>query len=306
MADPIPLHATPDRLTMTRRLLLQGGGALLATPWLARALAGVAAAATPLPLPLRLTQIVNHIGISVPDVVRSATFYSHLFDGTRIVGQDKPALRYSIDFFPGAMAIGKLQPSADGGAHAHALIDHFCVATVAFNQAAWRAQLDREKLRYFARGTFVEVDNIPVQLIGGHEGDAKGPAGGGFKAMPPLYTGEPLVRPHGFHHVMLHVSDLEASAALFRKLFGLTPHESSSGGVFFGVGAIRLELRQTAAGEKPGIASYAIRVAKLDRSRVGGELEALGAKVEPADGAGKGTVLRFADPDGIRCELWAA
>ena len=292
-----------DRFTTRRRLLLQGGGALMAAPWLARALADASAvAAAPLDLPLRLTQLVNHIGISVPDVVRSATFYSHLFDGARIVGQEKPALRYSIDFFPGAMAIGKLRLSS--GSEAHAFIDHFCVATKPFDQAAWRARLDREKVKYSAQGTFVEIGDIPVQLIGGHEGGAKGPAGGGFKSMPPLFTGQPLIKAVGFHHLILHVADVAASTELFHRLFGLTAHESSSEGTFFGVGAIRLGLRQTAQREKPGIASYGIRVAKFDRPRVSSELETLGAKIKPADGAGKQAVLRFADPDGIDCELW--
>ncbi len=293
----------------TRRVLLQGLGALAASPWLGRAVA--AAAVAPLRLPLHLTQLVNHIGISVPDVTKSATFYSHLFDGSRIVGQEKPSLRYVISFYPGQMSVGDLQGAA-GGTQTQALIDHFCVASQPYDPAAWRARLDREGIRYFAGGSFVDIDSIPVQLVGGRSAAPRGaaprrppPAGGGFKAMPPLYAGQPLVKAQGFEHVMLHVSDLDASTAAFRKLFGLVPHRAGAAEVFFSVGAVRLGLRKAAGGEKPRIASYAIKVATLDRARVSDELEALGAKVEPAEGRERRTVLRFADPDGIDCELWA-
>ncbi len=288
----------------TRRSFLKTCSALAATPWANRVLA--AAATAPLQLPLRLRQLINHIGISVPDVTKSATFYSHLFDGPKVSGQDKPSLRYLISFYPGEMSVGDLRGAA-GGAQTQALIDHFCVAAEPYDQAAWRARLDREGIRYFAGGSFVSIDSIPVQLVGGRSSAPRRrppPAGGGFKAMSPLYEGQPLVKAHGFEHVMLQVSDLDASAATFEKLFGLAPRKLGGREVVFSVGDVRLALRKAPEGEKPSIASYAIKVEKFDRSRVGDGLEALGAKVEPAEGRERRTVLRFADPDGIHCELW--
>lgn len=316
MIGPTPTSLEQAFPRSTRRSFLQSCGALAATPWLERAVAAPAVA--PVQLPLRLTQLVNHIGISVPDVTKSATFYSHLFDGPKIVGQEKPSLRYVIGFYPGEMSIGDLKGAA-GGAQTQALIDHFCVAAQPFDLAAWRARLAQEGIRSFAGGTFVDVDGIPVQLVGGRSSTARrrrppagappagggGGGGGGFKPMPPLYTGQPLVQAHGFERVMLHVSDLDASAATLRKLFGLTPHRSGAAEVLFRVGAVGLGLRKAADGEKPNIASYAIKVEKFDRSQVSEGLEALGAKVEPPDRAEHRTVLRFADPDGIGCELWA-
>lgn len=309
--DPALTSLEPAFERPTRRLFLQSCGALVATPWLTRAVA--AAAVEPLQLPLHLRQLINHIGISVPDVTKSATFYSHLFDGARIVGQEKPSLRYVISFYPGQMSVGDLRGAA-GGAQMQALIDHFCVATEPYDPAAWRARLDQDGIRYFARGSFVDIDGIAVQLTGGRRRAAPSgaarrrtppPAGGGFKSMPPLYTGQPLVKAHGFEHVMLHVTDLDASVATFRKLFGLAPHQSGAAEVFFSVGAVRLGLRKAADGEKPSIASYAIKVEKFDRSQVSEGLEALGAKVEPSEGRERRSVLRFADPDGLRCALWA-
>jgi catechol 2,3-dioxygenase-like lactoylglutathione lyase family enzyme len=309
---------------ISRRCVLESLGLLGVAPWLARA--DATHADGPLPLPLELRQIVNHIGISVPDVVRSATFYSHLFDGPRILGQVRPALRYSIGFYPGAMAIGALgtagaaeppgTPAPAG--RRHGFIDHFCVAAAPFDLAAWRSRLDREGIRYFARGSFVDIGGISVQLLGGTDEmararaksaarGAKGPAGappaGGFGPMPPLYGGQPLVAAHGFEHVSLHVSDLEGSTALFRKLFGLAPHGATARRVSFSLGGIGLHLEAAAAGEKPRIASYAIRVSRFDRAKLSGALVGLGASVKAATESERRTVLSFADPDGIECEF---
>ncbi len=299
----------PPRLT--RRCLLRGLGlaALGAAPWWARAADAPGSAAVALDLPLELRQLVNHIGISVPDVVASARFYSHLFDGPKLVGQVKPALRYSISFTPGAMAIGALRSGAT-----RAFIDHFCVAAAPFDLAAWRARLAQEGVRFFAGGTFVEVGDIPVQLVGGHErplrpagsSAPKGAPAGGFHPMPPLYRGQPLVKAHGFEHVSLDVADVDASSALFGKLFGLTPHRFASGrSAFFKLGGIELRLEQAAASEKPSIASFGIRVSRFDRAQLTDQLQALGARIGASDGGENRTALRFADPDGIECELWA-
>ena len=312
---PAASTARPDRGAETgdpgpgirRRWFLQAVGAVAAAPWLARA---DTVATSPLALPLHLEQIVNHIGISVSDVVRSARFYSHLFDGPTILGQVKPALRYSVELYPGAMAIGALRPAAVT-AGARGFIDHFCVAARPFDLAAWRARLDRDGLRYFAHGTFVEIGDIPVQLLGGRAASTRPPgasqagaAAGGFAPMPPLYRGAPLVTAHGFEHVIVQVSDLDGATALFRKLFGLVPQWGASGSVSFGLGGVRLGLRSAAGGEKPSIASFAIRVSPFDGPKLTDALSALGAQVEPVERHLQQTVLRFADPDGIACELW--
>ena len=123
--------------------------------------------------------------------------------------------------------------------------------------------------------------------------------------MPPLFNGQPIVSPHGFEHLTVHVADLDASAALFERLFGLTPHTPSPGLRLFRVADIRLELREAPSGERPTIKTFAIRTAPFDPGRVRAALETLGATVEPHETSAKRTILRFADPDGIDCELWA-
>src|SRR6185437_9347 len=279
----------------------------------------------PLPLPLNVRELVNHIGTSVPDVTRSATFYSHLFQGGTIPGQEKPALRYEINFHPAALSIGPLMP-ARAGEETHPYIDHFCLLTEPFDATAWRARLVEEKVRNFASGSFVVIGGISVQLLGAragrppaaeHAGGARrapaakpaagatppAPAGGGgFKPMAPLFNGQPLVSPHGFEHLTLHVADLDAAAALFERLFGLIPHAPSPGLRLLRVAHVRVELRQAPSSERPSIKTFAIRVAPLDHGRVRSALEDLGAKVEPTETSSKRTILRFTDPDGINCE----
>ena len=307
-----------------RRRLIQSLGLLTAAPWLAHA--EPAAEARPpaarLDLPLHLTQLINHIGTSVPDVRRSATFYSHLFQGGRLLGQEKPALRYEINFHPGSVSIGPLATGT--AAQTHPYIDHFCVVARPFDAAAWRARLDEEKLRNFAGGSFVVIGGISVQLFGGRaeppagSGGASRTAGtsaaapkkppaaaGGFSPMPPLYSGEPLVTPHGFEHLTLHVADLDVSAALFTKLFGLAPRTPSPGTRLIELANTRIELRETGSGERPTIKTFAIRVQAFDPGRIREALEGLGATPAPIEKTAGRTILRFADPDGIECELWA-
>lgn len=301
---------------LSRRRMIQRLGLLTAAPWLARAAPHSAEA--PLALPLHVRELVNHIGTSVVDVTRSATFYSRLFQGGTLLGQEKPALRYEINFHPGALSIGPLRSAGAGPAGAaagtHPYIDHFCILARPFDAAAWRARLDEEKLRNFAGGSFVVIGGISVQLFGGRARVSKTPrpaaapaaaAGGGFKPMKPLFEGRSLVTPRGFDHLTLHVADLDASAALFERLFGLTPRAPSPGLRAFEVGDTRLALREATSGERPTIEAFAIRVAPYDAGRVGAALEELGAKVEPLDKTARRTILRFADPDGIHCELHA-
>lgn len=302
----------------TRRRVLQGLGALTATPWIVRAAAAEKVA--PLALPLHLTQMVNHIGMSVPNVTRAATFYSHLFDGSHVLGMTKPALRYVISFYPGALSIGPLATSG-AGAHAHPFIDHFAVFARPFNLADWRARLIEQKLPFFAGGSFVKVNGVNVQILGGHEGPPhpharKGPAGAGFKPMPPLYRGAPLLKAHGFKRVVVRFADLDAASETFRTLFGLPAQRTDSGNVFFHVGSIQLELQDAPSGPS-GIAAFGIKVAPFDREKVSRAIEALGGTVPSAHGhagarfarraaplTSNAAVLTFHDPFGIPCELW--
>lgn len=323
MSNPHSNRVDLERARTTRRHLLQGLGALAAAPWLVHADAAAAATAAgvaPLHLPLHLSQMVNHIGISVTDVKRSATFYSHLFAQPHLLGQEKRALRYLIDFNPGSVSIGPLATTGPG-AHAHPFIDHFAVSAQPFNLAAWRARLTALSVPYFAGGTFVNLNGVDLQLLGGragtpHRRPPKGAAPGGFMPMTPLYAGEPLLKAHGFERVTLAMANLGAATETLRTLFGLAPHRTDSGQVFFRIRGIELRLDHAPDGVSR-IASFAIKVEPFDKAKVGEALTALGATLPHARGPAPGpfgrrtaplvgnpAVLAFSDPDGIACELW--
>jgi catechol 2,3-dioxygenase-like lactoylglutathione lyase family enzyme len=293
-------------IALGRREVLGGLGALAASgfAWAQAPTQASAANVAPLPLPLKLTTLTHHIGISVRDVVTSATFYSRLVGGTNVNGEKEPFLRYFItlrpgDEQPGDVAIGKLGTLGSTG-KTTPLIDHFCVGAATYDDAAWRARLKQEGLTYIAQGVFADIDGIAVQVAGGEGGE--GLSAGAITKLPPLYTGTPLLQTLGFDHVMLRVNDVERTAAFWKKMFGLSVSARESGTVWITDGARRLGWRKVAAGEQPGVEHYAIRTRPFDRAKLARELPAMGATVGSYDEVRKG--LRLADPDGIKFELW--
>src|SRR5690606_17767686 len=95
-------QSSPDTKTLSRRSVL---GALAAIA--PAAMLGTRAIAQPLrgdELPLHTTGL-EHIGIVVPDVEKSARFYSRLFNPERQKEKDAP-LRYYVMMGTGYMAIG--------------------------------------------------------------------------------------------------------------------------------------------------------------------------------------------------------
>jgi hypothetical protein len=72
-------------------------------------------AVAPLTLPLAVASLINHTGISVPDVTASALFYSKLFGGDKVGGEmipmpngQPPSTRYFLLVDSANVAIGLL------------------------------------------------------------------------------------------------------------------------------------------------------------------------------------------------------
>ena len=111
-----------------------------------------------------------------------------------------------------------------------------------------------------------------------------------------------LLTPRGVDHVLLHVADLEKGVRFYRILYGQeATREKSPERVWFKIGDTRLGLQQAAAGQKPHIEHFAVKVAPFDRGAAASTLATLGGKVVPSpDEPG---VLRFTDADGITVEV---
>ncbi len=295
----------PDAETSTiplagvnRRRAVGGLAALAATPWLVSRAFAQAAESAPLDLPLAIASLINHIGVSVPDVVASATFHGRLFGGTNPRGEREPFLRYFIRLNPGSVAIGPI-----GTFPASSLtvphIDHYCVTAAPFDAVAWQRRLEAENLAYRGQGVFADPDGIAIQVAGGRGGESL--AAGSITALDPLYTGEPLVAPRGFDHLVLGVSNLDATAAFHERMFGFEVSDRESERYWISDGDLRLAFRETRDGEVPGIASYAVRTAPFDAAEVADRIAAMGGEAGPADD--DGNALRVLDPDGIEFAL---
>jgi catechol 2,3-dioxygenase-like lactoylglutathione lyase family enzyme len=113
-----------------------------------------------------------------------------------------------------------------------------------------------------------------------------------------------LVTPRGVDHVLLHVADLEKGVQFYRILYGREAvREQAPARVWFQIGDTRLGLEQAAAGQKPHIEHFGIKVAPFDRRTVTDGLTRLGARVSPAPS--DPGIVRFRDLDGLSLEIKA-
>ena len=262
-----------------------------------------------LELPLELTSFTHHIGISVNDVLASAEFYSRVFGGENVFGEQEPALRYFISFKSGDpavdagdVAIGKIGTAGSVGMTVP-LIDHIAVAGVPHYGSAWRKALAEIGVNALAQaGIMFDIDNIPVQVAGALD---ESMAAGEITAMPSLYSGEPLVKSIGFDHIMLRVSDLDASAAFYNQVFGIDTESRTDDTLWYSDGTTRMGMRLTKDGEAPGVETYGVKIERFNRDSLSSALTAIGATVHPAQAGDSDQLLRISDIDGINLVLTA-
>lgn len=260
-------------------------------------------------LPLRLTTLAHHIGISVNDVLASAEFYSKVFGGDNVFGEKEPALRYFISFQAsdpsvdaGDVAIGKIGTAGSTG-RTVPLIDHYAIGAVPHYGSAFREVLAEMDVVTVAQASILfDNDNIPVQVAGAVD---ESMAAGEITPMPSLYDGPPLVQSSGFDHIMLRVSNLDDSAAFYNQVFGIEPESRTADTLWYSDGEVRLGMRLTTTGEEPGVDTYGVKIAPFNRERLAGELEALGATIHPPQAGDSSQLLRLSDIDGLNLVLVA-
>ncbi|MFO1505003.1 MAG: VOC family protein [Steroidobacteraceae bacterium] len=264
---------------------------------------------TPLDLPLRLSSLINHTGISVPDVTASALFYSKLFGGDKVGGEmvpmpngQPPSARYFLFVDDANVAIGLLGTLGSAG-QTTPLIDHIAVTAVDHDGRAWRARLKAENLRYIASEVFLDTDGIPIQVAGGVGGEALTAVGATPAKLPVLFSGKPLTTCLGFDHILLRVPDVEAKVAFWRRLFGVEKVERRDGIAWLSDGTRRLGFRPLRAGERPGYEYQAFRIGRVDRSKLERGLVALGARIDKREPFDAQSTVRFTGPDGIHTVL---
>ncbi len=280
MADQI---SSPNRRQM---LTYMGAGA-------AALLGARAAQAGELPLN---TSGLEHIGMTVPDQEAAAKFYGMIFDPQLFQEKDPPPRFYA--------KIG-ISYIAFGGIAANApnpmpRIDHFCALVEDYKGPEMRKALEEAGITMAAGpgGMAADPDGLRLQMLG--------VPGGLARTIIPnrrISQDEPAVQAIGFDHIVVSVSNLEKSAAFYRKFFGMeVARNRKPEGAVFAAAKTRLVLEPVVSGKMPGVDRIAIKVAGFDRRVVAEKLKKLGAEVMPA---AEKDAVRFKDPNGFVMELKA-
>jgi catechol 2,3-dioxygenase-like lactoylglutathione lyase family enzyme len=261
-----------------------------AGPWAFESLAETAL------LPLK-TSGLEHIGMTVPDQEATAGFYGMIFDPQLFQERDPPP-RFYVRLGTSYIAFGGF------AANAHNLeprIDHFCALVRDYNAQAMRKALEEAgtPMGLGPGGMANDPDGLRLQLLG--------VPGGLAKTIIPstrISQEEPVVQAVGFDHIVLAVSDLEKSAAWYRKFFGMEISRSKQPErIWFAASRTRLGLEAVPPGATPKIDHICIKVAGFDQRAITKKLKNLNVDVMPAGDEG---FLSFRDPHGIVMELTAA
>src|SRR5262245_22748839 len=259
-----------------REWLLSAGGLLLATR----------AAAQSKLLPLNSSGL-DHLSMTVPDAIAAATFYGKIFD-PQVFHERTGVQRYYVRIGSAYLALG---PQANATPY----IDHIAAGVIDFVEQDFgkpeiKSQVTDAGLATAGGGLpmLLDPDNLRLQLVNTTHGlfDTLMP-GGRVTIEPSVLT------PMGLDHIMLSVTDVEKSAAHYRKLFGQeVSREKNPQRVWFKLAGTKLALEPVVPGQKPGFSHYCVKVAGFDRNAAAAKLAKLGVKEEAS--AEKGT-LRFRD-----------
>jgi len=278
---------TKNRYTRRRTLQFLGAGA---ATWM---MAGVAHASE---LPIK-TSGLEHIGMQVPDQEAAAKFYGRIFDPQLFQERDPPP-RFYVKIGISYIAFGGLPANATPPVTS-ARIDHFCAVGLDYKAQEMRKSLDEAGVSMTGQGALgmaADPDGLRLQFLGA-------PAGLARTIIPSsrISQDEPAVQAIGFDHIMLAVSDLEKSAAHYRKIFGMEVSRTKKPErIWFAAAKTRLGLETVTAGNMPSIDHICIKVAGFDKRAVTDKLKRLGVEMAPSNDE---DLLRFKDLNALTMEL---
>ena len=243
-------------------------------------------------LPLKTTGL-EHVGFTVPDPEKSARFYGRIFD-PQIFQERDPPPRFYVKLGTGYVALG-------ANATAPARIDHICALVEDYRVEEMRKELETAGVRLTGQAAFgyaTDPDGHRLQLIGT-------PAGLARTIIPStrVTQDDAAVQAIGLDHIMLLVSDVEKSAAYYRRLFGQEVSRTKKPDrAWFAAARTRLGIEAAAPGQSPRVDHFSVRIAGFDRRVVTEKLKKLGVEVVASNDE---NLLRFRDSDGIPVELKA-
>ena len=272
-----------NEYTRRRALQLLGAGA---GAWIASSFAQASE------LPIK-TSGLEHIGMQVPDQEATAKFYGRIFDPQLFQEKDPPP-RFYVKIGISYIAFGGLPANVTS-----ARIDHFCAVGLDYKGQEMRKSLDEAGVPMTGQGGLgmaSDPDGLRLQFLGA-------PAGLARTIIPSsrISQEEPAVQAIGFDHIMLAVTDLEKSAAHYRKIFGMEVSRTKKPErIWFAAAKTRLGLETVAAGKMPSVDHVCIKVAGFDRKAVADKLQKLGAEIASSNDE---NLLRFKDLNGLVMEL---
>ena len=289
---------------LSRRSFVAGMGSAAVLSFLPLPASGQARPLLPLNTPK-----VDHLDIIVPDVAAAARFYMAVFNTTLHAQPFQGGFRYFVllgELPASTRQVGYVAIGDSRGRGTY--IGHFCTSvfdyrqnsaaiTAAINEAGTKAGTGGLSGGGGVGGIFTDPDGIEIQFL-------PAPDTLVTAATPSdlVESRKGLVTPLGVDHVLLHVSNLEKGVQFYQILYGAPAiRQKSPDRVWFQIGPTRLGLEQAAAGQKPHIEHFAIKVSAFDRGATSAALTKLGASILPAPD--ESTVVRFRDPFGISVEL---
>lgn len=244
-------------------------------------------------LPLR-TPGLEHIGLTVSDQKASAEFYGRIFDPQLFQEKDPPP-RFYVRTGIAYLAFGGVRQN-----NPTPQVDHFCALVEDYKPQEMHKTLEEAGVPIGPApfGMATDPDGMRLQLLGVPGGLAR-------TVIPAsrVTQEEAAVQAIGLDHIMLRVSDLEKSAAFYRKFFGSESSRTKKPvRAWFAVANTRLGLEEAAGGKMPGVDHFCFRVAGFNRKLVTEKLKKLGAEIASSNDE---DLLRFHDPNGFTVELKA-
>jgi catechol 2,3-dioxygenase-like lactoylglutathione lyase family enzyme len=245
-------------------------------------------------LPLNNTGL-EHIGMQIPDQEAAAKLYGLIFDPQLFQEKDPPP-RFYVKVGISYIAFGGLPANAEKPGPR---IDHFCALVQDYKPQEMRAALGEAGITMATGpGMIADPDGVRLQLLG--------VPGGLARTIIPsrrVSQEEPAVQAIGFDHIVLNVTDMEKTAAFYRKFFGTEVSRSKKPeSVSFAAAKTRLVL-EPSAGKTPGVDRISIKVAGFKTQVVTEKLKKLGVDVIASN---EKDAVRFKDPNGFVMELKAA
>lgn len=232
---------------------------------------------------------LDHVEFYVSDLQKSLGLYARVFG--KDLWKHNSVPRHYLKLGASYIAMEQGTPR----------IDHFCAGIRDYDVASLHDYLKQRGIAYrdYPSGRDLSVtdpDGIRMQLAA--DVTWKQLAGSTSPEAFPM-SGATIFKPLGIDHILLRVSDPEASAVFYEKIFG-SVSERRNGRTWFRAGTSRLGLLKTPEGKKPGLDHLCVSVPAFTYSAAVQQIEQAGGDIQTPEVAGS---PEFLDADGFRVQI---